>query len=77
MSNLSPKTAIPFILNHYLNQWLNDYARYSRDLDRINGQLQWTQEAVAALDTSHDLLPLALSEAFKHFDLTTRKPLYE
>lgn len=75
MSDLLPKTAIPFILNHQLKLWLDDYYSCLRNLDRINGKVQWTQEAVNSLDLIHDSIPEALTESFNYYDLTTRKPL--
>ena len=67
-----PKTAVIVIVNAFLNQWTTLYNQYLRELDRVNGQIQWTPEAIQILDTIHDTLIPNLNEELKHYDLNTR-----
>ena len=67
-----PKTAVIVIVNAFLNQWTTLYNQYLRELDRVNGQIQWTPEAIQILDTIHDTLIQNLNDELKHYDLNTR-----
>jgi hypothetical protein len=70
MSKL-PKTAVPHILGIVLTDWASTYRRYQKDLDRINGQVQWTDEAIDHLNSIHDGLLGRLQAYLDEVDLTT------
>ncbi len=70
MSKL-PKTAVPHILGTVLTDWVSTYRSYQKDLDRINGQVQWTDEAIDHLNSIHDGLLGRLQVYLDEVDLTT------
>lgn len=67
-----PKTAVIVIVNRFTDQWISTYNKYSKKLDRVDGQLQWTPEAIEVLDTIHDTLIQNINDELKHYDLNTR-----
>lgn len=73
MSNLThPKTAVILIVNRFTHQWISTYNKYYKELNRVDGQLQWTPEAIQILDTIHDTLIQNINDELKHYDLNTR-----
>ena len=73
MSNPThPKTPIIVIVNRFTDLWISTYNKYYKKLDRVDGQLQWTPEAIEVLDTIHDTLIQNINDELKHFDLNTR-----
>lgn len=74
MTNLPPKTAIIVIVNQLTDNWISTYNRYCKELDRVDGQIQWTDEATQILDTIHDTLIQNINNELKYYDLSTRIP---
>lgn len=70
-----PKTPVIVIMNRLLATWYDAYYGYYRTLDRVDGQIQWTEEAIAILDTIYDTMIDNLISELSHYDLDTRTAL--
>lgn len=70
-----PKTSVIVIMNRFMATWADTYYYYLRTLDRIDGEVQWTPEAIELLDTIHDTLVENFISELNHYDLNTRTPL--
>ena len=60
---------IPNLFNYIFSDWLDSVNYYKRTLDRIDGKIQWTDEALKSLDIKAKAMPTILMQGLKEIDI--------
>jgi ribonucleoside-diphosphate reductase beta chain len=65
------KTGVPYTVHHNFSKWNDLRLYYEKTLDRIDGQIQWTKEAIDSLnylaDTMVEQINKSIAEVMKLF----------
>jgi hypothetical protein len=62
------KTGVPYTVHHNFSKWNDLKLYYEKTLDRIDGQIQWTKEAIDSLNYLADTMVEQINKSIEEID---------